>query len=150
MKQVKRVLGMAIIGAILGSAIPFRASGAPPVFCSPPHRLKILDLGMVPDPVRQGQRIQLWAVTLQSDYNGECRTLLGVRDRDQVVGKEFEYLIRPGLGRYTFQAEPGYRFQAQEHCFQVLVNIGNTWKPIDAARVFCARRGPGGWSLKQP
>lgn len=152
MRQLKRFVMLAIIGAILGSAIPFRAIGAPPAPCAPPHRLRILDLGMLPDPVRQGQRIQLWSVKLQSDYNGECLTFLEVRDRDQIVGRRVQYLIKPGEGRYTFQAEPGYRFQAQDHCLAVLVNVGNTWTPVDAARRFCARYRPvpppGGWSLR--
>jgi hypothetical protein len=141
-------LVLAIMAAIAGSVIPLAAIAVPPPGCAPPHRLSVLDLGMVPDPVRQGQRIQLWTVTLQSDYNGECRTLLEVRDRDQVAGKQVEYLIKPGVGRYTFAARPEYRFQAQDHCFLVRANIGNTWIPVDAKKAFCARRGPGGWSLR--
>jgi len=148
MKRAKQGLLLAIMAAIAGSVLPSVAIAVPPLACAPPHRLSVLDLGMVPDPVRQGQRIQLWTVTLQSDYNGECRTLLEVRDRDQVAGKQVEYLIKPGVGRYTFAAQPGYQFQAQDHCFLVRANIGNTWTPVDAKRAFCARRGPGGWSLK--
>jgi len=148
MRRVKWAVLLGMMGAAWGSAVPFGAVAAPPLGCAPPHRLSVLDLGMVPDPVRQGQRIQLWTVTLQSDYNGECRTLLEVRDRDQVAGKQVEYLIKPGVGRYTFATQPGYQFQAHDHCFLVRANIGNTWTPIDAKKAFCARRGPAGWSLK--
>jgi len=148
MRRVGWALMVAIIGAVWGSAFPFDAASAPPVSCAPPHRLSILDLGMIPEPVRQGQRIQLWTVKLRSDWNGECLTSLEVWDRDQPAGKRVQYLIKPGEGRYTFQAEQAYSFQARDHCFAVLVNVGNTWTPIDAARAFCARQGPGGWSLK--
>jgi len=148
MKRLKHRLAIALIVATTGSAFPMAAIGAPPVECAPPHRLSILDLGMIPDPVHQGQRIQLWTVTLRSDWNGECLTSLEVRDRDQLAGKRTQYLIKPGEGRYTFQAEPAYSFQARDHCFAVLVNVGNTWTPINAQRAFCARSGPGGWSLK--
>jgi len=148
MGRMKQAFVVAIIGTTLLAAVPFTAIAAPPVSCEPPHRLSILDLGMVPDPVRHLQRIQLWTVKLRSDWNGECLSSLEVRDRDQLAGKRTQYLIKPGEGRYTFQAEPGYAFQARDHCFGVLVNVGNTWTPIDAARAFCARQGPGGWSLK--
>ncbi len=150
MKRLKRRSAIALIVATIGSAFPVAAIGAPPVACVPPHRLKVLDVGMVPDPVRQGQRIQLWTVKLRSDWNGECLGSLEVRDRDQVAGKRVQYLIKPGEGRYTFQAEPTYSFQSREHCFAALVNIGNTWTPIDAQRAFCARLGPLGWSLRPP
>lgn len=148
MKRAKQGLVLAIMAAIAGSLLPSVAIAVPPPACAPPHRLSVVALGMVPDPVRPGQRIQLWAVTLQSDYNGECRTLLEVLDRNQVAGKQVEYVIKPGVNRYTFPAQPAYRFQAQDHCFLVRANIGNTWTPIDAKKAFCARRGPPGWSLQ--
>ena len=97
MRRVKQGLVVLTIGVIVGTLVPFAAIGVPP-----PHRLRILDLGMPPDPVRQGQRIQLWSVKLQSDYNGECLTFLEIRDRDQLVGRGVQYLIKPGEGRYTF------------------------------------------------
>ena len=155
MERVGQGLAVVIVAATLLTAIPFRAIEAAPQPCAPPHRLKILELGMIPDPVRQDQRIQLWSVTLQSDYNGECLTLLEVRDRDQVAGRRVQYLIKPGVGRYTFQSEPNYRFQLQDHCFTVVVNVANAWaliSPTDAQKLFCARYRaqppPTGWSLK--
>jgi len=148
MKRAAKVLLLAMIGAGVLGTVPSAAVAQAPVFCRPPHRLSIVELGMVPDPVRQGQRLQLWTVALRSDYNGECRTVLEVRDQDQIAGAQVEYLIRPGVGRYTFQAIPGYLFQRQNHCFLVRANIGNTWTPVDAKRMFCASRTPGGWSLK--
>jgi hypothetical protein len=154
-RRAKSFLVAAIIVATAGSSFQFSASGVAPAACMPPHRFRVLDLGMLPDPAQRGQRIQLWAVTLRSDYNAECLAVLEVRDRDQIVGRRLQYLIKPGTGRYTFQAEPSYRFQLQEHCLTVLANVADTWvpvKPADSQRLFCARYRPqpppGGWSLK--
>jgi hypothetical protein len=148
MKRAREALLLVMIVTGVGGAIPLPAVGQVPTPCPPPHRLSVLELGMVPDPVLRGQRIQLWKVTLQSDYNGECRTLLEVWDRDQLAGRRVEYLIKPGVGQYTFAAQPGYQFQARDHCFLVRASIGNAWTPISAKRAFCARWGPGGWSLR--
>ena len=149
MNRVKQILMAAIIVAAVGSAVPFEAIGAP--FCLPPHRLFILDLDVVPDPIHQGQPVAKWIVTLRSDYNGECATRLVVRDKDQIAGTEVQHSIRPGVARYDFPANPAYRFQAQDLCYRVLANIGGTLTPIDATRVFCAKYKPPvppGWSLK--
>jgi hypothetical protein len=148
MTRARQALLLTMIVTGVGAALPFPAVGQVPMLCPSPHRLSVLALGMVPDPVLWGQRIQLWKVTLRSDYNRECRTLLEILDRDQLAGKRVEYLIKPGVGIYAFAAQPGYQFRAQNHCFLVRANIGNTWTPIDAKRVFCAKGGPGGWSLR--
>jgi hypothetical protein len=155
MTRWKKAMFVVMIVVTVEGAAPFGSSGAPPAPCVPPHRLRILDLGMIPDPVRQDQRIQQWSVTLQSDYNGECLAVLEVRDRDQIAGRRVQYLIKPGVGRYTFQSEPNYRFQLQDHCFTVLFNVADAWAPVppaDAQKLFCARYRPQppppGWSLK--
>ena len=155
MRRWQKAVFAVMIVATVGGTAPFGTSGAPPAPCAPPHRFRVLELGMIPDPVQRGQRIQLWAVTLQSDYSGECLAVLEVRDRDQIVGRRVQYLIRPGPGRYTFQADPNYGFQVQEHCFRVLVTVADAWAPVDPVvpqKLFCARYRaqppPGGWSLK--
>ena len=155
MRRWQKAVFAVMIVVTVGGAAPFGSSAGSPVPCVAPHRLRILDLGMLPDPVQQGQRVQLWAVTLQSDYSGECLAVLEVRDGAQIVGRRVQYLITPGQGRYTFQADPNYRFQVQDHCFTVLANVADAWaliSPIDAQKQFCARYRPqpppGGWSLK--
>ena len=148
MRRIQFVLAVMFLGCIWASATPFTAFAAPPLLCLPPHRLSVLNLGMIPDPVRQGQRIQLWTVKLRSDWNGECVTFLEVRDRNQIAGKKVQYLIKPGEGRYALPAEPSYFFQGRDSCFTVYVNVTNTWAPVAAARTFCAQLGPGGWSLR--
>lgn len=163
---MRRVLYTAIVviaGAILGCVVaapPPEPSLAPPppppareparrVECTPPHRMAILDLDVVPDPVVQGQPIQGWRITLRSDRNGECGTLLEVRDQDQIAGAGERQVIRPGRGSYTISAAPGYRFQRRDPCFVVQVNVGGTFTPVDAQRTFCARQMRGaGWTLR--
>ena len=151
MVRAKRILALAIIVATAGSVFPFAAVGAPPPCVA--QRLRIADLATVPELVQAGKQIQLWKVTLKSLE--DCLAVLEVRERDRTVGRSVPYLIKAGEFSYTVTADPNYRFQAQEHCFTVLVNIADTWapiSPIDAQKLFCARYRaqppPGGWSLK--
>ena len=151
MKRVKQALVVAMMTATVVAAVPFAAIGLPPTPCAPPHRLQVLGLEMIPDPIHQGQPIQGWRVTLRSDYNGECVTLLVIKDRDQIAGAQIEHLILPGVHPYTFRATPNYQFQAGDHCYVVFAYIGATPAQIDAARLFCARYRPpmpASWSLK--
>ena len=121
------------------------------VECTPPHRLAILDLDMRPDPVQQGESIETWRLTLQSDRNGECRTRLEIRDQDQIAGLGEEHVLRPGRETYRVRAAPGYAFRRRDSCFIVQVNVGGVLTPIEAQRAFCARQLPGGgWSLREP
>jgi hypothetical protein len=104
---------------------------------------------MVPDPLRAGEPIVAWRVDLQSDRNGECSTVLTIRDQDQVAGRRARDLIRPGPGVYEVPAVRGYRFQRQDPCFVAEVNIGGTATPVETRRTFCARPLPGGgWTLR--
>ena len=156
MKRVKQALVVAIFGVILQGAVPFRAIGAPPACV--PQRLRVVDLVTVPEVVQPEKQVQLWKVTLKSLE--DCLTVLDVREGDRVVGRSVPYLINKASEKapdfsYTVTADPNYRFQNQEHCLRVLVNVADTWAPVDAIdpqRPFCARYrpqpSPGGWSLK--
>jgi hypothetical protein len=118
--------------------------------CSPPHRLRILDLDMVPDPVPQGRQVDNWRVTIQSDRTGECQTTIQVFDQDQVAGYGQALRIKPGKGVYTLQAAPAYRFQGQDRCLIVQANVGGFFTPIEAQKAFCARgKTLTVWSLKE-
>ena len=139
---------LVLMGALLGSAVPWTQGHAQD--CTPPHRIQILDLDMVPDPIERGKTVEAWRVTLQSDRNGECSTALEIRDADQIAGRSAKHLIRPGKGAYTVQAAPGYQFRGRDHCFQVQANVGGTFTPLEAQRTFCARDKSGHrWSLKE-
>lgn len=116
--------------------------------CSGPHRLRIVDLDMAPDPVRNGQPIDLWRITIQSDWDGECSTALTVRDQNEVAGRGQAETIVPGRAVYTIPALPDYRFQRQDACFQVEANVGGRYTRIEAQRTFCVHARPRGWSLR--
>lgn len=127
-----------------------RNVGRSAVHCEPPYRITILDLDMMPDPVQRGQRIETWRVTLQSDRDGACNTLLEIRDQNELVGRGVEGVIRPGRETYAVSAVQGYRLQQADRCFQVQVNVGGSASVLEARRSFCARALPGErWTLRE-
>lgn len=161
MKRVIQGTIVMLIGAFLGCVVtpeqPQPYLPPPPVVrepvgqvtCAPPHRLRVLDLDVIPDPVQGGQPIQAWRIAIQSDWNGECATHFEVVDQDQVAGSGFVQAIRPGRSVYTIPASPQYLFQRRDHCFIVQAHIGGAFTPITAQRGFCAQRLPGdGWTLR--
>ena len=118
--------------------------------CLEVHRLRILDLDMDPDPVRPGQAIAAWRITLRSHYEDDCATLLTVYDRDELAGRSHRLRIQPGTGVYTIAAVPEYRFQRQDTCFNVQANVGGSRTPIEAQRTFCVHSRSGRfWSLRE-
>ncbi len=151
MGRVRRALVVAILAITLEGGIPSTAVGAPPA-CAP-QRLRVVDLVTIPELVQAGKQVQLWKVTLKSLE--DCLTVLEVRELDRIVGRSVPYLIKSGEFSYTVNADSNYRFQVQEHCFKVLVNVADAWvpvDPIDQQKRFCATYRPvpppGGWSLK--
>jgi hypothetical protein len=118
--------------------------------CGRGHRLQVVDLDMSPDPIGEGQRINQFRVSLRADGSGECETRLQIResDRNDLIASERVYRLRPGMNQIRIEPEGRYRFSRREHCFDVLANIENTARRIDAARRFCAREISGRrWSL---
>lgn len=113
-----------------------------------PGDLRVLQLGMNPDPVRENQRVSFY-VTLsnRSQYSG--RVGLFIKDRDEVVVSAYDVLLRPGDNRISFPLTD-YRFSRNDHCFSVEVDIEKTRRPIDVAREFCARRAYPGWTMSAP
>lgn len=164
MRRVKQAVVVAIIGATLLGLVPLRAIGAPLADCLPPYNLQIHDMGIIPDPVPQGQPIRAWTVRLQSGYTTECLTVLEVielLDQDQnslitgkrvpyqIAGAKVQYRITPGAGSYTFSPAPNYASLKGEHyCFMVVVDVQDTLRPISTIKSFCPRLVPGGWSLR--
>jgi len=164
MRGVIRGMIVVMIGALLGCVVATERppSGPPPRSpgpplppsgasrCAPPHRLAILDLDMIPDPVDPRQPLAAWRITIQSDRNGECGTLFQVRDQDQIAGAGELPTIHPGRGVYTIPATPGYRFQRRDHCFVVVAELEQRYAPIASQGTFCARPSPGGgWTLRE-
>lgn len=136
---------------LLGGGVLATVVSAAPV-CAP-QRLRVVDLATIPELVQAGKPIQLWKVTLRALE--DCLTVLEVRERDRVVGRSVPYQIKSGEFPYTVTADSNYRFQGQEHCLRVLLNVADAWKPVDPIepqKVFCARYRtqplPAGWSMR--
>lgn len=127
------LLGLAVAGLV--SIDRAEAQGA----CSPPHRLRIVDLDMRPDPIPTGQPIENWRVTIKSDRNGECATSIQIYDQDQLAGFGDRIRIRPGKAVYTIQPSPNYRFRGRDNCFVVQANVGGVFTSLEAERKFCAK-----------
>ena len=148
--QIRRLFVLAALGTTFNGIVALDAMAQGP--CAPPHRMQILDLDMYPDPVHhEGQPVQRFTVTVQADRKGECLTAFEVRDDgNQVAGRALQQRVRPGTHKYTIPAVRNYRFQRQDHCFQVVANIANNWTRVDAAAQECARRRDiqiQGWTL---
>ncbi len=109
--------------------------------CGREHRLQVTDLDMSPDPVAAGQRISRFRVSLRSDSSGECETRIQIREMqgNDLIASERVYRLRPGMNQISIEPDSRYQFSRQEHCFNVIANIENTQRPVDAARRFCAR-----------
>jgi hypothetical protein len=110
-----------------------------------PEDLRVNELTISPDPVRTGEEAR-FGVTVHNRSSWTGRVRLLVRDRDEVAAEAPDVLIRPGANRLELP-RTGYRFNREDHCFTVLVDIEGTWRPLDLARRFCAERTQGGWTL---
>jgi len=111
------------------------------VSCGGSHRLRVVDLSMSPDPIREGRRIDKWLVRLRADASGECRTVIRIREASgDEVGRERVHRLRPGINEVVIDPQERYRFTRDEHCFQVVADIAGTRRAVDAERRFCARR----------
>lgn len=113
-----------------------------------PGDLKVIQLGINPDPVREGQRMSFQAIISNTSRHSEEVSLF-VKDKDEVVTAIFDIRLKPGENRITFP-ESKYRFSREEYCFTVEVDIERTKKVVDAASKFCARRTKLGWTMITP
>jgi len=83
--------------------------------------LRVLQLEMEPDPVREGQGVRFEAVISNlSRHSG--RVSLFIKDRDEVVAAVEDVSLRPGDNRIVFP-QTRYRFHRQDSCFTVEVDI---------------------------
>jgi hypothetical protein len=100
------------------------------------------------DPVREGQGVRFQAVISNlSRHLG--RVSLFVKDKDEVVAAVEDVPLRPGDNRIVFP-QTRYRFQRQDSCFTVEVDIERSRRPVDLAKEFCARKTYQGWSMRAP
>ncbi len=113
-----------------------------------PLDLKVLQLIMSPDPVREGQRVVFQAVVAnRSPHSAKAHFF--IKDRNEIVTQVYDVFIRPGENQIVFP-QTRYRFFRNENCFMVEVDIERTRKPVDVVREFCVRRNPQGWTMGSP
>jgi len=110
-----------------------------------PGDLRILQLEMSPDPIRQGQRVSFQAVVSNHSRNSG-RVSIFIKDKDEVVAVVNDVVIRPGDNRVSFP-QTNYRFERNEYCFTVDVDIERSRRPVDLEKEFCARRTFQGWTM---
>ena len=110
------------------------------------HRfLRVTELVMSPDPVKEGKRFKL-SIVMVNDSSYSRRVSIAIRDENELVCEVSNIAIRPGANRVSFP-HTDYRFTRREPCFIVLVDIEGTYRPVDLARRFCVQPLRGGWSL---
>lgn len=110
-----------------------------------PEDLRVLQLEISPDPVREGQRVA-FQVTISNGSRHSGRVTLVIKDKDQIISEARDAPLRPGDNQVNFP-ESSYRFSRSDHCFTVEVDIERTRRPIDVAKEFCAKRTLSGWTL---
>ena len=89
-----------------------------------PNELRVLQLEISPDPIREGQRIS-FRVTIANDSDHSGRMSLTIKDRDDIVSEVRDVNISPRENRIDFP-ETYYRFSRSDHCFTVEADIGRT------------------------
>jgi hypothetical protein len=110
-----------------------------------PEDLRVLQLEISPDPVRQGQRV-VFRVTISNGSRYSGRVTLAIKDKDEIISELKDTPLKPGDNQVNFP-ESSYRFSRSDHCFTVEADIERTRSPIDTSREFCAKKTNLGWTL---
>jgi len=110
------------------------------------QELRVVDLNMYPDPIREGTRVRFYVEVLNRSHDAG-RVSFYVYDVDKLIVSVHNVAIRPGQNRVAFP-QTNYRFHKEDHCFVVKVNIKGNEYPIDMAKKYCAYKTHGGWSLQ--
>ena len=110
-----------------------------------PEDLRVLQLEISPDPVRQGQRV-VFRVTISNGSRNSGRVTLAIKDKDEIISEVRDAPLRAGDNQIDFP-ESSHRFSSSDHCFSVEADIERTRRPINLAKEFCTRRTSTGWTL---
>jgi hypothetical protein len=110
-----------------------------------PEDLRVLQLEISPDPVRQGQRV-VFQVTISNGSRYSGRVTLVIKDKDEIISEVRDAPLRPGDNQVDFP-ESSYRFSRSDHCFTVEADIEHIRRSIDVAKEFCARKTSHGWTM---
>jgi hypothetical protein len=137
------LMGLSLLGSAWDAESAERRNA-----CRRGERVRIQDLDVSPDPLVEGQRIKGWRVRVQFDGNRECETEIEIREGNDVVARERNFTLRPGVNETQIPPLENYRFHRGEHCFEVVVDLEGTRRQVDADRRFCARQRPA-WSMRE-
>jgi hypothetical protein len=85
---------------------------------------------------------------LKIDNGRECETEIMIREGNEIVGRARNYNLRPGRNELEIEPVESYRFQSNEHCFEVIVDVEGSRRRVDADRRFCAKQIPA-WSMRE-
>ena len=116
--------------------------------CRRGDRIRIQELDVSPDPLVEGERIRSWRVRIRLDGERQCETEIEIREGDEVVARESNYALRPGINEIQIRPLERYRFHRSEHCFEVLVDLEGTRRKVDAEKRFCAYQAKA-WSMAE-
>jgi len=117
--------------------------------CRGSHNLRVVDLDMSPDPIRDDQNVNRFRVQLRADQSGECDTSITIREGGRIIARQESSHLRPGLNTVTLIPRGNYRFDKDDRCFDVLADIEKSQQRVDAERQFCAKQsGRGLWTMK--
>jgi len=109
-----------------------------------PEALKILELEMSPDPVREGQWIT-FSLTLSNRTSHVGRANIVIKDRDEWVARLDNVWVEPGITEYPFPYN-GYILQRFDHCFTVVMEVEGKPYNVETSRELCAK--PLGWTMR--
>lgn len=109
------------------------------------EQLKVLQMEISPDPVREGRRV-FFRATISNSSRHSGRVTLAVTDRDQIISQAKDIVLGPGDNQIDFP-ETNYRFSGSDRCFYIEVQSERVRTPISGAMDFCAKRTYEGWTM---
>ncbi|HWO41046.1 MAG TPA: hypothetical protein VNO43_04510 [Candidatus Eisenbacteria bacterium] len=148
MKQLKLFL-FGMLAGISFLIAPFEAESAERRnACRRGERIRIQDLDVTPDPLIDSDRIRGWRVRLLFEGHRACETDIEIREGGEVIALERNYTLRPGINEMQLRPTERYRFERDEHCFRVVVDLEGTRREVDSDRKFCAYQRRA-WSMRE-
>jgi hypothetical protein len=150
MDWIKAVLLTGMLANLFWSPTPaaLAAEGGRGDSCRRGDRLRIEDLDMSPDPIREGQRLRAWKVRIRFDGRRDCSTDIVVREGGNTAGQVNNFRLRPGVNDIEVPANDSFRMRNREHCFTVQADLDGSRQAVDASRRFCAAQ-KNVWSMRE-
>jgi hypothetical protein len=138
-----------LVGSFAGNRAEAKKKKSPP--CAKAHKLTVVDLLMNPDPIGPNGSVRFWRAQIQVDGNGECETIIALRNNatNQLVGREIGRVLKPGLNSVQFEPLTPYRLQGNMPCFSVSAGSAQVKQSLKSERRFCSRKMKNDrWTLR--